>query len=129
MSLVSPNKRKRITPLDAVILTALAGLLGYIVFKAATGLNYHWKWDVIPQYLLRFDEDTETWKIGLLTQGLVTTLRLSIWSGIIATILGTIMGLFRTSPSLFKRQVSTTYVGLIRNTPPRSDLYFLFLHW
>lgn len=106
-------------------MAALAGLFGYLVFKAATGLDYHWKWEVIPQYLVRFDETEQTWKAGLLTQGLLTTLRLSIWAGISATIIGIIIGLFRTSPSLLKRQVATTYVGLIRNTPPLV-LIFIF---
>jgi len=121
-----PNKKSlRITPLDVTIIVALAGMLGYIIFKAAIGLNYHWKWEIIPQYLLRFDESSQSWRLGLLTQGLVTTLRLSLWSTLLAIIIGTIMGLFRVSPSLFKRQISTTYVGLIRNTPPLV-LIFIF---
>ncbi len=106
-------------------MVTLAGLLGYVIYKGATGLNYHWKWEVIPQYILRFDENTHVWRMGLLTQGLITTLRLSIWSTIFATIIGVIMGIFRVSPSLFKRQLSTTYVGLIRNTPPLV-LIFIF---
>ncbi len=112
------SRKLKFTPLDAVILTALAGMIGYIIFKAATGLNYHWKWEIIPQYLLRFDESSQSWRLGLLTQGLITTLRLSLWSTLLAVIVGIVIGLFRVSPSLFKRQISTTYVGLIRNTPP-----------
>ena len=125
MKTANTHRKLPITPLDAVIVTALAGVIGYVVFKAATGLNYHWKWEVIPQYVLRFDETRQTWRMGLLTQGLMTTLRLSLWSGVLATVVGTVMGLFRVSPSLFKRQVATTYVGLIRNTPPLV-LIFIF---
>ena len=99
-------------------MTALAGVFGYITFKAATGLNYHWNWAIIPQFLLRFDQETGTPRPGLLMVGLFTTIRLSLWSGLLAIILGTFIGLFRVSPSLFKRQISTTYIGLIRNTPP-----------
>nr|WP_041915665.1 amino acid ABC transporter permease [Pseudodesulfovibrio mercurii] len=112
------KKRLRITLPDAVILAALAGVFGYILFKAATGLNYHWKWEVLPQFLVRFDERTGSWAPGLLTQGLFTTIRLSVWSGLLAMVLGVVVGLFRVSPSLFKRQVGAVYVGLIRNTPP-----------
>lgn len=113
-----PQKRIRFTLLDAALVAALAGGIGYIVFKAATGLNYHWNWDVIPQFLLRFDESTGSWKPGMLMLGLFTTIRLSLWAGLLSIILGTIMGLLRISPSLFKRQIASTYVGLIRNTPP-----------
>lgn len=122
----APTRRKtHITLLDAAILAALAGLIGYVIFQAVTGLNYHWKWEVIPQYLLRIDQQTGAIKAGLLVQGLLTTLRLSIWATLLASVVGVIMGLFRVSPSLFKRQVSTTYVGLIRNTPPLV-LIFIF---
>ncbi len=124
--MLSNHTRKlRFSLLDAVILAALAGLIGSIIYKAAIGLNYHWKWEIIPQYLLRFDETTQSWRWGLLTQGLITTLRLSVWSTIFAVIFGIVMGLFRVSPSLFKRQVAGTYIGLIRNTPPLV-LIFIF---
>ncbi|MGE4422749.1 MAG: amino acid ABC transporter permease [Pseudodesulfovibrio sp.] len=112
------EKRLKITLLDAAILAALAGAFGYIVFKAATGLNYHWNWSILPQFLVRFDQKSGSWAPGLLTLGLFTTIRLSVWSGILAIALGVFIGLFRVSPSLFKRQVGGVYVGLIRNTPP-----------
>lgn len=115
----------RITPLDAVILTALAGVVGYVIHQAVSGLNYHWRWEAIPQFLIRYDAADGTWHPGLLTQGLLTTLRLSLWAGVLATFAGIIMGLFRVSPSLFKRQLAGTYVGLIRNTPPLV-LIFIF---
>jgi len=111
--------------LDIVLLTMLAGGLGFVFFKAFTGLNYHWKWEVIPQYLIRYDPSHKVWAAGLLTQGLLTTLRLSIWASLFSLGIGIIIGLFRVSPSLFKRQVATTYVALIRNTPPLV-LIFIF---
>ena len=115
----------RITLPDAVTLAALAGVVGYVLYRAVVGLNYHWHWEAIPQYLIRYDGVNHVWKPGLLTQGLMTTLRLSLWSGVLAMIAGLVMGLFRVSPSLFKRQLAGTYVGLIRNTPPLV-LIFIF---
>lgn len=120
-----PYNKQFITPLDAIILIALAGVVGYISYKASTGLEYHWDWSRIPQYLIRFDQSTGSVKAGLLLEGLFTTLRLSLWAGVLGTCIGLIMGLFRVSPSLFKRQVAATYVGLIRNTPPLV-LIFIF---
>lgn len=118
----------RITPVDAAILLAVAGAFGYVGYKAATGLNYHWKWEIIPQYILRFDETAKAWVPGLLVHGLLTTIRLSLWSGILATILGTIMGLFRVSPRLFRRQLAGTYVELIRNTPPLVLVFVFYFY-
>lgn len=122
----NPNTRRwRFTPLDAAILAVLAGAFGYVLYKASTGLNYHWNWEVIPQFLARFDERTGSWVPGLLTQGLFTTVRLSAWSGLLAMVLGVFVGILRVSPSLFKRQIGAVYVGLIRNTPPLV-LIFIF---
>ena len=120
-----PNKTVRITLPDAVTLAALAGVVGYVLYRAAVGLNYHWHWEAIPQFILRYDASEGAWRTGPLTQGLLTTLRLSLWAGVLATGAGIIMGLFRVSPSLFKRQLAGTYVGLIRNTPPLV-LIFIF---
>ncbi len=113
-----PHKRFSISRLDALVVLILAGFVAYFAYRITIGLNYHWKWEVIPQYLLRFDQAEQTWKPGLLVQGLLTTIRLSLWAVIPATALGVVMGHFRVSPSLFRRQLAGTYVGLVRNTPP-----------
>jgi len=119
------KQRRRLTLPDAVILAALAGAVGFCLWRAAVGLNYHWRWEAIPQYLLRYDATAQAWRPGLLTEGLITTVRLSLWAGVLATLAGLGMGLFRVSPNLFRRQTAATYVGLIRNTPPLV-LIFIF---
>lgn len=115
----SPRAKKRIfRPLDVIVFVVVAGLVVWFVQKTATTLDYHWKWSIIPQYLLRTDEASGGLVPGLLLRGLFTTLRLSIWGGLIAMILGLVFGLMRVSPRLFYRQLATTYVELVRNTPP-----------
>ena len=113
------------TPLDVVLLMALAGLLVYIGYRVSVGMHYKWNWGVIPQYLFRYDADGERWVPNLLMQGFFTTIRLSIWSTLFAILLGTVAGIFRLSKSLFKRMLGRTYVELIRNTPPLV-LIFIF---
>ena len=115
----------RITPLDIILLTALAGLFAYIGYRVSVGMHYQWDWGVIPQYLFRYDAKGERWVPNLLMQGFFTTIRLSIWSTLFAILLGTIAGIFRLSKSLFKRMLGRTYVELIRNTPPLV-LIFIF---
>ncbi|WP_421901873.1 amino acid ABC transporter permease [Maridesulfovibrio sp.] len=61
----------------------------------------------------------------MLTQGLLVTLRLSLWSILLALLAGTIMGMWRVSPSPLLRMISSSYVGLIRNIPPLV-LIFIF---
>ena len=121
-----PGPSPRIKRLDIVLLVGLAALAVTLIFRIHTSLDYRWNWAVIPQYLLRFDEASRQWVPGLLLEGLFTTLRLSVWSMLLALLFGLTMGLFRTSPSLFKRLVGQTYVGLVRNLPP---LVMIFLFY
>ncbi len=119
------RKKLKFTLLDAVILLIVAAILGYISYRITVGLHYNWNWGAIPQYLFRRDAETGKWTANLLMQGLFTTIRLSIWATLLATILGTVAGFFRISKSLFKRLLGRTFVELIRNTPPLV-LIFIF---
>ncbi len=89
----------------------------WIAYRIHAEVHYRWNWGVMPQYLFRFDTTTDKWVPGLIIQGVFITLRLSIFSTIVAMIFGTIMGLFRTSRSPFKRLIGWSYVELVRNIP------------
>lgn len=119
------KKRTKITPLDIVAILMILALGGYIAYRITVGLHYKWSWPSIPQFLFRYDPEENSWIPNVLMQGLFTTIRLSIWGTILATIIGTVMGLCRVSPRLFYRLVSRTYVELIRNLPPLI-LIFIF---
>ncbi|WP_291327581.1 amino acid ABC transporter permease [Desulfovibrio sp. UCD-KL4C] len=122
------NTKKRITSLDILLLAVIIGVLSTLSYYIVTQLNYHWNWSVIPNYIFRYDHTTDTWKAGQLTQGLLVTLRLSVWSIIFALIIGTVMGIFRISQRPFFRMISSSYVGLIRNIPPLV-LIFIFYYF
>jgi len=109
--------QKRWCVLDTVLLVLLTGGLVYLAYRVEVGLEYRWNWRVIPQYLLRYDA-TDGWVPNLLLQGLLTTIRLSFWSLLLALPIGLIAGLLRTSLHLFNRLLGGTYVSLLRNLPP-----------
>jgi polar amino acid transport system permease protein len=119
------RKKTRITFLDiALLLFLLAGVI-YVLHRVKVGFHYNWDWGSIPQFLFRYDEESKEWVANILMQGLFTTIRLSVWSTLLATIIGTVMGLCRLSKSLFSRLIGRTYVELIRNLPPLV-LIFIF---
>jgi polar amino acid transport system permease protein len=122
------EEKVKITSLDIIVLLFLTAAAAYIVYRVRIDLHYKWNWGAIPQYLVRYDQETMRLVPNLLMQGLFMTIRLSVWGTIIATIIGLIMGLFRVSNSLFKRMVGRTYVELIRNIPP-IVLIFLFYYF
>lgn len=109
--------RGRWTSLDTILLLLVAGLVGYFAYRVEVGLEYHWNWGVIPQYLLRHDPE-QGWVLNLLLQGLLTSIRLSFWSLLLAFPCGLVAGLLRTSDHLFNRLLGGSYVALLRNLPP-----------
>ncbi|PTN31654.1 amino acid ABC transporter permease [Desulfonatronum sp. SC1] len=119
------SKQTRFTPLDAVLILAIVAFAAVFIWRVHATLDYQWRWHLLANYLLRWDETADRWVPGLITQGLLTTIRLSIWTMLLATVIGVIMGLARCGKSLFPRMVGWTYVELVRNIPPLV-LIFIF---
>lgn len=99
------------------MLLILACLIGFVTFRVQTVLNYHWAWASIPNYILRWDPE-RGWVANLLLQGLLTTLRLSLWSLLLACVFGVLIATGRIARNLLPRLIAGTYVELMRNTPP-----------
>lgn len=111
------TRRRRAAPLDALILLLCLAGGAFLAWRLLVGLDYPWNWGAIPRYFLRHDAE-EGWVANLLVQGLLTTVRLSFWSTLLAILFGTLMGIFRVSPDLFRRLLGQSYVALVRNLPP-----------
>jgi polar amino acid transport system permease protein len=112
-----PDKGRRIGWLDFSLLVMVAAGIVWLVLKVRLNLQYNWNWGIIPQYLFMSDPQSGGLVPGLIMQGLLVTLRVSIWASILALVIGTMMGLFRVSRSRFRRFLGWAYVELIRNLP------------
>ncbi len=121
-----PPPKLRFGWLDALILAAGLGLIGYILYRAQFHFHYNWDWQLIPGYFLRQDADSGQWTLNLLGQGFLATVRLTVWGGVLAALIGGVMGVCRVAQSLFLRLISRAYVELIRNVPP---LVFIFIFY
>lgn len=123
------QSRKRAAKLlDILVLGSIVGIAAFIVYRLFFSLNYNWNWSVIPTYLIRHESETGRWTTNLLLSGLITTIKLSIWATLLATIIGFIIGRMRVSPRLFFRLIGRTYIEAIRNTPPLV-LVFIFYYF
>ena len=112
--------------LDLAILASVAAGLAYLAHRVAVGMGYDWDWAIIPQYFIRFDDETQSYVPNLLLNGLLTTIRLSVWSTLLATILGLVMGLSRLSRGLFHRLMGWSYVESVRNLPPLVLVFIIY---
>lgn len=110
--------KAKLSILDLVLTLLILAAAGYLFFRISSGLDYNWNWSVIPQYLFRYDDQEGRWVANVLIQGLLTTIRLSVWSTLLAVFFGLLMGLCRTSSGLLSRLLGGTYVFLTRNLPP-----------
>ena len=112
--------------IDLAVFAILVAAVAYVWYRVDSVLEYRWDWSVIPHYLYRWDEEQQRWVANLLMQGLYTTIRLALWSIVLAAIIGVVFGIMRTSRRLFPRMLSRVYVELIRNVPP---LVFIFIFY
>jgi polar amino acid transport system permease protein len=120
------KQKTKFTATDLVLSLLLLSAVIYAGYKIHIGFSYKWNWGAIPQYFLRYDAEINSWVPNILLQGFFTTIRLSIWATLFATLIGTVMGLFRVSHSLFKRLIGGTYVELIRNLPPLVIIFIFY---
>jgi len=102
---------------DIILLLLVVTGVVWIFVKVRVNLQYNWNWGIIPQYLLLRDPQSGALIPGLIMQGMLVTIRVSLWASFLALFIGTIMGLFRVSASRFRRFLGWAYVELIRNMP------------
>jgi len=117
---------KRLRWPDYVIAAVLAAFFGTIIFTIEGKLNYDWRWHLVPDYILRYREDRQEWFANLLLQGLIATVRISLYASVLALILGTILGIARTAENLTVRMLARTYLELLRNIPPVVIVFIFF---
>ncbi len=107
-------------------MAVLIAFFGYIWLSIEGTLNYKWRWELIPSYIVGWHTGREEYFANLLLQGLVATVRISIYSGILALILGTILGIARCSANLTIRMLARTYLEFLRNVPPVVVVFIFF---
>ena len=111
---------------DTIVIASAVLLVAYIIYKVDTVMIYNWHWGFLWEYILRWDEEQQAYAPNLLLKGLATTFRLVIWSMLLASIIGIVMGIMRTSSRIFFRTVSRLYVEFIRNMPPVVFIFVFF---
>ncbi|MEM8753565.1 MAG: ABC transporter permease subunit, partial [Pseudomonadota bacterium] len=121
-----PNRKRRFGWLDAVLIALALGALAYAWTRVSDVLVYRWDWGFLPQVLFKRDESSGWLVPNVLLEGLLTTIRLSIWAMILASALGLAFGLMSTARRLLPRLTALAYVGVVRNVPP---LVFIFVFY
>ncbi|WP_163132395.1 amino acid ABC transporter permease [Agarivorans sp. Alg241-V36] len=69
---------------------------------------------------------SEEWRIGPLTEGLIVTVKISLWSLVFAILLGLVIGLMRIADNPALRKLSITYIEIIRGTPLLVQIFIVY---
>ena len=113
--------------LDMLLLALLLGGTLWLAARAGAAqgvLPQSWQWQRMADYILW--HDAAGWHAGLLLKGLAATLRLGCWSGALALVWGTLLGVWTArgrGPAVF---FGHGMVTLLRNTPPLVLLFLLY---
>lgn len=98
--------------------------LAWVLQTGAQAMDYQWQWHRVPDYLFFFEEGE--WYTAELVDGLIITLKLTLFSGVATLIVGLITALFKLSDSKVAYVMSVIYIEVIRNTPLLVQIYLLY---
>mgnify|MGYP000179791313 CR=1 FL=1 len=126
---VAPNKpqpksylmRFNRTDWVLLILCLVAGI--WLYYRSTIGVHYIWRWSDALALLFTPRADGS---FPYFFQGLLSTLRLSLWGIAFALVLGSLLGLARFSDSSWLRVPANAFIQLVRNIPP---LVFVFIFY
>jgi glutamate/aspartate transport system permease protein len=85
-------------------------------------MNYHWNWGIFWEMSA---DGRHTWAMTLV-MGLGWTLATAFCAGIIALLLGSFIGVIRTTPNKWAGRIGNAYVELFRNIPLLVQLFLWF---
>lgn len=108
---------RRFTLVDLAVVLAVAAAVVFFFVRMVRVLDYQWEWDIIPGYFLFRDPATGRLQPNMLLLGFVTTIKLSVWSMVLAFFLGTVSGVMGAKGGFPSRMISRFYVETARNIP------------
>ncbi|GAM75193.1 amino acid ABC transporter [Vibrio ishigakensis] len=126
LSQAKPKSNKlsfRPNVLDLVLIALLLVGAVWLYHRSSIGVNYNWRW--ADAFELVFTPRADG-SLPYFFQGLISTVRLSLWGMLLAIVLGTILGLAKQSAVAIFNIPANAFIQLVRNIPP---LVFVFIFY
>lgn len=109
---------------DWVLFLAGAAGLVWLTVVGADAMGYNWQWNRVPRYIYRVIDGELIW--GPLIRGLFITIEITLWSALLAVVIGFIVAFLRLSRSYSGHLVATIYLEAVRNTPLLVQMYLFY---
>ncbi|GGH31147.1 amino acid ABC transporter membrane protein 1, PAAT family [Cribrihabitans marinus] len=111
-------------PVAVGLYAVVMALIVYGSYVGAQNMGYNWQWYRVPQFIYSRTADGFQW--GEIALGLVETVRISLLSFSLATLLGLLVALLRLSGLVVGTAVAVGFLELIRNIPLLVLLYLFY---
>ncbi|MBU2646596.1 amino acid ABC transporter permease [bacterium] len=102
-------------------------LLGFLLVSNSMKIGYRWQWYRVVRYLIASGENGLS--PGILLQGLAVTMKISMISLLLSSLIGLVTAMLKLSDSIVGRWLAGIYIESIRNTPLLIQIlviYFVF---
>jgi polar amino acid transport system permease protein len=119
----TPGLRRKVF-IDVFKYLIVMAALGLLMLNGTQQLGYNWQWYRVPQYIISTTDSQPA--PGLLILGLMTTIRITAISLLLAFFFGLTSALMRLSRSFLARTIARGYLEVIRNTPLLVQLFFIY---
>lgn len=119
----SATPSRVVNKLDVLLLILVAVACYWLYYRSSVGINYSWRWQQALTLLFTSRADGS---MPYFFQGLVATLRLSVWGMLLAVSFGTTLGIARQSAIAIFSVPANLFIQLVRNIPP---LVFVFIFY
>ena len=110
---------------DALLAAAAVCLAAAFCWRAVTVTQHDWDWSALWPYILSRDA-SGAWQAGMLLKGLFGTLRLGVWSLLVALVTGGVVGALSARQRGLAALPAAVYITLLRNTPPLVMLFLVY---
>lgn len=116
---------RRALPSPAALLSALflAGAV-LLLYNGIAAMEYQWRWSRLPRYF--FQRVQGEWTAGVLTRGALVTIKISLYAGALAMLIGAAAAAARLLPLPSLRALAWGYVQFMRCTPLLVQVYLLY---
>ncbi len=116
-------KSYRLNPLDILLLLLLSAFFLWFIHRLDIGIHYQWNWSKAITLLFTPQNDGA---LPYFFQGLIATIRLSVWGILFALVLGGMLAIIRFENLPILNSIAFTFIQIMRNVPP---LVFIFLFY
>ncbi|MGC8768573.1 MAG: amino acid ABC transporter permease [Calditerrivibrio sp.] len=115
--------RNRYLPVDIFISILVVSVFLFLMKKISTEIDYQFNWNDLVKFFFYYDDRL---KIGLITNGIIYTVKISIFVLILSFITGLITGFIISSTKGVIKELFKLYIVVLRNIPPLIVMFIFY---